>query len=165
MNQACADRGGRLQTKYCILKKTLFSTQITLAPTGALRTMLREIGLVVLCTHPISQEGAGILRRTRKVSGPPNSPSIGLQLQYWPVTRISYYTAARHLLLSSYYPSAPALHTDVMQHTGIVLETLGFTQVRGAQGPPSGPQGPRGPSQHYTPPMVDILQEHYWVIS
>ena len=91
---------------------------------------------------------------------------IGLQLQYWSVTRISYYKPARHLLLSPHYPSASALHTDVMQPTGIVLEILGFTQVRGAQGPPSGPQGPIGPSQPYTPPicgysigtlLVDIL--------
>ena len=36
--------------------------------------------------------------------------------------------------------------TDIVVHLG-----------QGAQGPPSGPQGPIGPSQHYTPPMVDIL--------
>ena len=28
---------------------------------------------------------------------------------------------------------------------------------QGAQGLPSGPQGPMDPSQHYTPPMADIL--------
>ena len=36
--------------------------------------------------------------------------------------------------------------TDIVVHLG-----------QGAQGPPSGPQGPIGPSQHYNPPMGDIL--------
>ena len=82
--------------------------------------------------------------------------SICLQLQYCLVTRInelSYYKPARHLFPSSHYPSAQPLHIDVMHPTGIVLEVLGFSQVRGAQGPPSGPPGPIGPSQPYTPPI------------
>ena len=159
MNQACADEGCRLQTKYCILKNYI-STQIILAPIGALRTMLREIGLVVLSRHPISQEAATILRRTRGVSGPPSSPSIGLQLQYWSVTRISYYTAVSHLLHSSYYANAPELHTGVMQYTGIVLKTLGFTLGQGAQGPPL--QALRGLEvSHSITPQQRLVQPCY----
>ena len=84
----------------------------------------------------------------------PLFPPIGLQLQYWPVTRISYYTTTIYLLHSPYYPTAPALHKDVMQHNGIVQRHWGSLRV-GAQGPPQALRGPRVPHS-----ITSLLREY-----
>ena len=87
--------------------------------------MLREIEGVVLSIHPIGWDDAAILRKPRGVPG-----LLCLPMCYTAVVLASHRSVILHYiqsLHSPYYPTATALHKDVMQYNGIAIETLGFT--------------------------------------
>ena len=152
MNQACADKGGCLQTSI-VIKKIIFSTRDTLAPTGTLRT--HERGQVGSTLHTSSK-----LRGCKCTEGEQAGPGAP-QLSLYRFTTIAL-ASHRDIILHSSQTSVTLftlsqcsnITYNVMQHTGIVLEILGFTQVRGPKAPLPGPQGPSGPSQHYTDSII-----------
>ena len=146
MNQACADKGGRLQTSI-VIKKIIFSTRDTLAPTGALRT--HERGQVGSTLHTSSK-----LRGCKCTEGEQAGPGAP-QLPLYRFTTIAL-ASHRDIILHSSQTSVTLF--TLSQCSSITYKCnaahwhstrdIGVHLGQGAQGPPSGPQGPRDPSQH-----------------
>ena len=131
-------------------KKIFIFTKNTWAPTGAVRTGNDRYwdGSIEHTSYRV-----GRCCYTEAEWGHLRTPPFSLHR----FTTISYYTAGQTyvpLFPLSQSPNITLSYNMVYWHsaTDIVVH-LG----QGAQGPPSGPQGPIGPSQHYTPPMADIL--------
>ena len=125
-----------------LCKKTVYFQQITLAPIGATMNNEREIGVVVLSTHPIGQEGAAILRKPRGVTG-----LLCLPICYTPIVLASHRSVTLHYsqshvtlsILSHYYSitqgcNAVQWHSnrDIRIHLG--QGAKGPLKTLGAQG-------------------------------
>ena len=113
--------------------------------------MLREIGLVVLSIHPIGQEDATILRRTRGVSGPLCSPH-----------RFTTIVLASHKDIILHY-SQSSVTLSILSHCSSITQRcnaahwhsnrdIGVHLGQGAQGPPQALRGPRAP--HSITPLL-----------
>ena len=104
--------------------------------------MLREIGVVVLSTHPIRQEGAAILRKPRGVPG-----LLCLPICYTPIVLASHRSVILHYsqshvtlsILSHCYSITQSCNAVQWHSNRDIRVHLG----QGAQGPlkPSGAQG------------------------
>ena len=104
--------------------------------------MLREIGVVVLGTHPIGQEGAAILRKPRGVPG-----LLCLPICYTPIVLASHRSVTLHYsqshvtlsILSHYYSITQRCNAVQWNSNRDIRVHLG----QGVQGPlkPSGAQG------------------------
>ena len=134
MNQACANKGGHLQTKYCT-SKNIFSTWVTLAPTGALRT--HERGWVGSTLHTSSK-----LRGCKCTEGEQAGPGTP-QLSLYRFTTIAL-ASHRDIILHSSQTSVTLL--TLSQCSNITykcnaahwhsIRDIGVHLGQGAQGPP-----------------------------
>ena len=134
-------------------KKSIYFTKTHGLLVESLEQAIMNIRVVAQSTHPEVQDGASILRVDwGPLSRSPHSPPRSLQLYH--ITQLS-----RHMFPLSQPSQSPhiILRYNVVDWYSATVNVVHLDQ--GAQGLPSGPQGLMDPSQHYTPPMADILQE------
>ena len=160
MNQACADKGGRLQIKYCILKKSFIFHLDYISSYWSIKNNVERdwVGSTVHTSYKL-----GRCRHTEE-------DQEGLRTSQLPLHRFTTIVLASHKDIILHSSQTSVTLFILSQCSSITYRCnaahwhstrdIGVHLGQGAQGPPPGPQGPRGPSQHYTPPMVDILQEH-----